>query len=137
VLDTEQEPSNTPFINQWSLDEHKSALDNPDIGHWIVESASSQTPQGYVIATGLLHKIHDINLKRIVVSSRGKGIGRQALHEFNRKAFEELGAIRVWLVVHPENERAKSLYRSEGYKEVGFTRKKQNVVMALDCESDS
>ena len=37
-------------------------------------------------------------------------------------AFEEHGAHRLWLDVKPHNERARALYRSEGFVEEGVLR---------------
>ncbi len=134
VLEVEQDSANTPLVGQWSLDKHKVALINSDVGHWIIESEAGQTPAGYVIALGLSSGKHEINLKRIVVSSKGSGIGRQALHAFHRMAFEELGARRITLVVRRHNSRAIDLYLSEGYKEVGATVSNRSIIMALDIE---
>ena len=47
---------------------------------------------------------------------QGQGIGRRALELVLDMVRE---APRVWLVVHPENERALALYRSLGFEEVG------------------
>ena len=132
VMEVERDPSNTPFVGQWSLDEHKAALTNPDVGYWII--GSGETPVGYVIALGLSSGKHEIYLKRIVVSCKGKGIGRQALHLFHRMAFEKLGAGRIRLVVRRNNKRALDLYLSEGYKEIGALLKNRNIMMALDLE---
>ena len=134
VLKVEQDSANTPFVGQWSLDEHKAALVDPDVGHWIIESEAGQTPEGYVIALGLSSGGHEINLKRIVVSCKGRGIGRQALHIFHRMAFEKLGAGRIRLVVRRNNRRAIKLYLSEGYREIGATASNRSIIMALDIE---
>jgi len=136
VLRTERDPSNVPFIGQWSLERHDSALRDPDIGHWIIESVSHQRPLGYLIAIGLTDAEGKINLRRIVVTCKDRGIGRQALRAFHRKAFEELGATEIWLVVYQRNERAQGLYRSAGYVKVGLSPSskevRQHIVMALD-----
>ena len=136
VLQVEQDPSNTPFVGQWSLDEHKSALTNPDIGHWIIESEAGQTPVGYVIAIGLSSGKHEINLKRIVASSKGKGIGRKALQMFHRMVFERFGTDRIWLIVRRNNNRAMKFYLDEGYNEIGAIIRNKNVMMALKLEGE-
>ena len=134
VLEVERDSSNTPFVGQWSLDEHKAALINPDVGHWIIEYEAGQTPVGYVIAVGLSSDKPEINLKRIVVSCKGRGIGRQALHIFHRMAFERLGVGKVRLVVRRNNRRAMKFYLSEGYKEIGAITRNRNIIMVLDLE---
>lgn len=135
ILQIERDPSNTPFVGQWSFDEHRSALINPDVGHWIIESAVRQIPVGYVIAIGLSSGTREINLKRIVVSNKGKGIGRKTLRIFHDMAFKEFGADRIWLVVRQNNKRAKKFYIDVGYKEIGAIIRNRNIIMALDHES--
>jgi len=134
VLEVERDSSNTPFVGQWSLDEHRAALINPDVEHWIIESEASQTPVGYVLALGLSSGEHEIYLKRIVVSHKGRGIGRQALRIFHRMAFKSLGARRVRLVVRRNNSHATKLYLSEGYKEIGVSASNRSIIMALDLD---
>ena len=37
VLKMERDPSNTPFIRQWTLKQHKNSLSDAHYGHFIVE----------------------------------------------------------------------------------------------------
>ena len=135
VVELEHDPSNTALVGHWSLDEHRAALADPDIGHWIIESEVGQTPLGYVIALGLSSSEHEIYLKRIVVSRKRRGIGRQALRIFHRMAVEKLGAGRIQLVVRRNNESAMKFYVGEGYKEIGALFKNRNIIMAFDLEN--
>ena len=135
VVELEHDPANTPFVGQWSIGEHKAALTNPDIGHWIIESDDDGAPLGYVIALGLTSNKHEIYLKRIVVAHEGRGIGRKALRVFHHMALRELGAGRIRLVVRRNNERARKFYLREGYKEIGALLKNKNAIMGLDLEN--
>jgi RimJ/RimL family protein N-acetyltransferase len=134
VLALEQDSSSKGLVGQWSLEEHKTAFVNPDVGHWIIESDPDHTPLGYIIALGISSGSPEINLRRIVVSQKGRGVGRQALHLFHRMAFERYGATKIRLVVRRNNEPAKRLYLSEGYKEIGVTPKNKSSIMTLDLE---
>jgi ribosomal protein S18 acetylase RimI-like enzyme len=51
---------------------------------------------------------------------RGKGLGREAMLAFERH-LRERGYTRTELNVFGGNERARSLYRSLGYRELGIT----------------
>ena len=57
-----------------------------------------------------------------MISSKGKGFGRESLKLIKMIAFEELKAHRLWLDVREKNERAQNLYKSEGFIEEGILR---------------
>ncbi|MER2061249.1 MAG: GNAT family N-acetyltransferase [Niallia sp.] len=123
VRKTEKDPTNSPFILQWSLQEHKKALtDNPNILHLLVVERSSNKPVGYVLINGLEDENDSLEIKRIAFSEKGKGYGRKMLQLIKKWAFTEKKANRLWLEVVDHNERAKSLYESEGFKVEGLQR---------------
>ena len=63
-----------------------------------------------------------IEFKRIVISEKGKGFGREAVQLVKKIAFETLGAHRLWLEVMEHNGRACQLYQSEGFVSEGLHR---------------
>ncbi|MER2061128.1 MAG: GNAT family N-acetyltransferase, partial [Niallia sp.] len=80
VRKTEKDPTNSPFILQWSLQEHKRALtDNPNILHLVVVERSSNKPVGYVLINGMEDDNDSLEIKRIAFSEKGKGYGRKML----------------------------------------------------------
>jgi len=77
---------------------------------------------GYVILRGLSEDSRSIELKRVVVATPGRGVGRRILTEILRIAFRELGAHRLFLDVFEDNARARHLYESLGFKQEGVMR---------------
>jgi diamine N-acetyltransferase len=138
VLKHENAVENRQFIRQWSLEQHRAALSNPDMLHLIIEDQNQQ-PVGYVILIGLLNSSKDITLQRIVVTEKAKGIGRQVIREIKRMVFEDFKAHRLHLIVRDYNERARQLYVSEGFVEEGVMREcilvdgeyKSSVMMSI------
>lgn len=137
VVAAERAEENAPFIRQWSLEEHRAALRDPDVAHRIVEStaagalpgagawrpaAARPEPVGYVILLGLASPHLGVEFKRLVVTRKGAGFGRAAVREVTRWAFETHGAHRLWLEVKPFNERARAIYAGEGFREEGTLR---------------
>jgi diamine N-acetyltransferase len=115
VLALERDPENTPFIGQWSRDEHRDAIARADREHWILlEDAGS--PTGYLIAYDLTRADCGVYVKRIVAARKSGGVGRAALRRFAAHAFDDLGAPRVWLNVHRENVRGQRCYRALGFE---------------------
>lgn len=115
VLQAEQNQENLPFVTQWTKQQHLDSLLNDDIAHFIVERITDQTPVGYVILGGLFNSNQSIELRRIVITEKGKGYGRESLQLIQKLSFEELSAHRLWLDVKEDNLRAKKLYESEGF----------------------
>lgn len=115
VLALERHPDNTPFIGQWSRDEHREAITRPDRGHWILVDDAGP-PAGYLIAFDLTRSGCGVYVKRIVAARKSGGVGRAALRELSAHAFGALDAPRVWLNVHRENVRGQRCYRAIGFE---------------------
>ena len=114
VYAAEQHEDNRDYVSQQTLDQHMAILENKDMFHLIVESASK--PVGYILMAGLKSHNRCIELKRFVITEKGKGFGRKALKLCKTTAFELEKAHRLWLDVVEHNQRARTLYRSEGFE---------------------
>ncbi|MBK1813236.1 GNAT family N-acetyltransferase [Clostridium sp. YIM B02505] len=122
VVNSERNPENAKYIGQWTKEQHKDSLFQEDILHLIVEEKATNKPIGYVILAGITNKNKSIEFRRIVISSKGKGLGRETLKLVKKVAFENLHAHRLWLDVRYKNQRAQRLYKSEGFVEEGILR---------------
>ena len=80
--------------------------DGRRVGHWFAANHD-----------GWLVEIH-----RIIAAEPRAGIGRWALREALRWAFDDIGAHRVWLEVTAANEGARRLYEHEGFVHEGTYR---------------
>lgn len=122
VVKCEREPNNAQYVGQWTKEQHRNALVQEDILHLIVEDKTAKKNVGYIIIAGLTNSNRNIEFRRFVISSKGKGFGRKSLKLIKKIAFEELKAHRLWLDVREKNERAQNLYKSEGFIEEGILR---------------
>ena len=121
VLNAEQSAENSPFVLLWSREQHLTALTSKDIAHLIIEISGGKRV-GYIILAGLADKNKSVEFRRIVVTEKNKGYGREALRLIKQLAFEQLDAHRLWLDVKESNERARHLYESEGFLVEGLLR---------------
>jgi len=122
VVNSEREDENADYVVQWSREEHFNALQQEDIMHLIVEDKNTHKAVGYVIIAGLQSSNHSIELKRLIICDKGKGLGRETLRTIKNIVFKQLKAHRLWLDVFYKNHRAKKLYDSEGFTEEGILR---------------
>ena len=122
VVGAEQNPDNRRFVSQWSREQHWAACSSDDLRQLIVETRDGQAG-GYIILAGLgdAHQ-NNIEFRRIVITEKNNGYGRDALREVKRLAFEEYKANRLWLDVKETNVRAKHLYEAEGFVLEGVLR---------------
>jgi RimJ/RimL family protein N-acetyltransferase len=122
VVALEADPSNRPFITPWDRTQHEGAIRFPDSRHFIVEAVAAGERAGFVLLQGCRNPNRSIELKRIVLQSKGQGLGRTCVQLLKRLAFRDLKAHRFWLDVRSLNTRAHALYASEGFAEEGRLR---------------
>lgn len=114
IYKVEHDESNSQFITPWKRGQHESLLDCADTFHSIITDDRDQ-PVGFVFVKGMAREDGILELKRIVVTTKGRGLGRAAIREIKRLAFGEWGAQRLWLDVRDFNDAAKHLYEAEGF----------------------
>lgn len=127
VVAVEHDAANLPFITPWDRTQHEGAVRFPDFRHFIVEAAPAFERTGFVILQGCRSPHRSVELKRIVLQAKGRGLGRECVRVLKRMAFLDLHAHRFWLDVKALNERALALYRSEGFVEEGRLREAVRV----------
>jgi len=115
VVGVEQDAHNRPFITPWERTQHEGAVRFPDFRHFIVEAGPGTEPIGFVILQGCRSPHRSVELKRIVLQTKGQGHGRHCVRLLKRMAFRDLQAHRFWLDVKELNTRALALYASEGF----------------------
>jgi RimJ/RimL family protein N-acetyltransferase len=134
VISVEQDQANLPFITPWERTQHEGAVRFPDFRHFIVEIGAQYEPAGFVILQGCRNPHRSVELKRLVLlpEDQGHGLGRACVRLLAQMAFRDLGAHRFWLDVKSLNERALSLYRSEGFVEEGRLRESVRTAEGYD-----
>ena len=99
VLALESDPAAAAFVEAWPAELHLAALCDPNVGH--LQVVEDDRRVGFAILTGLRDPNDCVELRRIVVSPPGRGLGRAALTLVLDHVFGPLGAHRVWLDVKP------------------------------------
>ena len=131
VAAVETDQRNRPFISPWERTQHEGALRFPDFRHFIVEvgadNADAGTRDGFVILQGCRNPHKSVELKRLVLQTKGQGAGRRCVRLLKQMAFRDLHAHRFWLDVKSLNTRALALYASEGFVEEGRLRESVRI----------
>ncbi|MBV8123241.1 MAG: GNAT family N-acetyltransferase [Burkholderiaceae bacterium] len=133
VVSLESDVANLPFITPWERMQHEGAIRFPDSRHFIIErddlpgSTAGNSRIGYAILQGCRNPHGSIEMKRLVLETKGQGLGRICVRELKKLAFTQLHAHRFWLDVKALNARALKLYASEGFVEEGRLRESVRV----------
>ena len=132
VLSVERDAANLPFITPWERTQHEGAVRFPDFRHFIVEAGPGTQANGFVILQGCRSQHRSIELKRIVLQTKGQGLGRACVRQLKRMAFRDLRAHRLWLDFKAHNDRARALYDGEGFVVEGTLREAVRVASGYD-----
>jgi ribosomal protein S18 acetylase RimI-like enzyme len=120
VLAHEYSPAAVPYIGVWTREQHLEAIGSPSADHLTIEAAGERA--GYAILLDLDHPHGSLQLKRIVVSRRGEGIGGAAMELIVDRGFSVHGAHRLWLDMVTSNDVARRTYERLGFVEEGVLR---------------
>jgi RimJ/RimL family protein N-acetyltransferase len=119
VLETEADPDAAPYIRAATRADHEAAIADASRALLVIV-LDDERLAGFVLLAGIGDS--NVELRRIVVRERGRGIGRRAVALVLEHAFGTLGAHRVWLDVMTHNERARRAYAAAGFVHEGIQR---------------
>jgi len=122
VVSLEQAEENKRFIMPWAWEQHREALSNPDVAHLMIETVEENSVIGFVLLAGLENIHQNIELRRIVIATKGIGYGKKAVQLIKKLAFEEWKAHRLWLDAFVYNLVARHLYATHGFVMEGTLR---------------
>jgi mannose-6-phosphate isomerase-like protein (cupin superfamily)/ribosomal protein S18 acetylase RimI-like enzyme len=117
VVRIEAASDTSQWLGQGGWPWHEQVLQDPDMEHWVLVDRLDR-----VVAFGILAGLREpgaVELRRTVVAreGRGQGLGRLLLRHLLEQALARPQVSTVWLDVGSDNVRARSLYRSFGFKE--------------------
>ena len=116
------EKENSDFIGQYNLERHKKVINDVNEYHLSIFDKSDNYLVGHIILAGFSDPNDSIEFRRIVISRKGNGFGRDAIKLTKSLCFQHHNKHRLWLDVLSENERAIKLYESEGFLKEGLLR---------------
>ena len=115
---------------------YAAALADPDLAHYIVSARPDLAAVGFVLLAGLRRDDRVIELRRVVITTPGQGLGRAAIQAVKRLVFDSLGGERLWLDVKPDNAQLRALYASEGFREDGAPGADALIFMSMSRDTN-
>ena len=109
----ERDEDSTSWVGNWSLGLRIEKFGDNNFLQTIVETDEGH-PVGFIDFRDMLNDMQ-VELKRIVITEKGKGYGKEAMYLSQKFAFEILGRSRLYLGTKVENVRAQHVYHSTGF----------------------
>ncbi|WP_394241181.1 GNAT family N-acetyltransferase [Vibrio astriarenae] len=101
------------YVLPYPLEKHKLLINSNDVIYLSLYYENELS--GFMILSQESKDV--VEFRRIVVSSKGKGIGQLAIKEMERYCREKLGCSKVWLDVFELNSRGIHIYQKLGYQQ--------------------
>ncbi len=116
------EKANSNFVFVWPKERHLEAINRMDEVHISIVNTATRELAGYIILAGIGGEDRELEFMRMVIADKGRGYGRTSVRFIKKYCFEVLKYHRLWLDAYTDNERAISLYASEGFVQEGVLR---------------
>lgn len=113
IIEIESHKDNRDFIWIGTEEQHKAEIKDPNHLLLLFRAKEDDRIVGYALAR-VDYKSEVFELRRIAITEKGLGFGREAMQAIMKFAFEELGTNRFWLDVYPDNLIGIRLYESLG-----------------------
>lgn len=109
----DKEPGTREFIISYELEDHARSFADPAIVY--LRILADHRLAGYFILVPEPDR-RSVEFRRIVVTSKGRGIGQQAIGAMERYCRDTLQRKRIWLDVFDHNSRGRHIYEKLGYR---------------------
>jgi len=121
IIDLESHPENRDYLWIGTYQEHLDEIADSNHLLLIFREKTDSRIVGYALIR-LNPKSEIFELRRIAISEKRCGYGREAMNALLKLAFEKLNINRFWLDVYPDNIFGINLYESLGMHRDGILR---------------
>ncbi|MGH4118331.1 GNAT family N-acetyltransferase [Clostridium sp.] len=113
IIKLESHKDNQDFVWSGTFEEHKAEIYDKNHLLFVFKQKYDNLIIGFALIR-LDFKSEIFELRRIAISHKGIGYGKEALAALLKYAFEELKSNRFWLDVYPDNVIGIKLYERMG-----------------------
>lgn len=121
IMEIENDEENKSFIWQGTYEEHLDEINSDTALLLIFREKKEDNIVGYALAR-INFKVDVFELRRIAISEKKCGYGKESLLGIMKYSFEKLNTNRFWLDVYPHNHVGIHLYKSSGMHLDGIMR---------------
>jgi RimJ/RimL family protein N-acetyltransferase len=120
IMATERLEGYDALVGRWEEARHRAAF--LDGSHAYFIGFDGETPIGFVMLRFWDSQERITLVRRVAVTTPGRGHGRKLLGAVVERAFRDTGAYRLQIGLFPENLRARRAYEAVGFVAEGISR---------------
>ncbi len=121
IINLESHKENKDFIWLGTYEEHKFEIEDKNHLLFVFKRKEDDLIVGFALIK-LDFKSEIFELRRIAISHKGLGYGKEVMTALLKYAFQELNINRFWLDVYPDNVIGINLYEGLGMHRDGVLR---------------
>ena len=121
IIELENHKDNRNFVWSGTYEEHKAEVEDENHLVFVFRRKENDLIIGYALIR-LDFKSEIFELRRIIISHKGMGYGKEVMKALLKYAFEEININRFWLDVYPDNVIGINLYEGLGMHRDGVLR---------------
>jgi len=121
IIEIESHNENRDYIWIGTAEDHAAEINDPNHMLLLFHDKQNGETKGFALIR-LDYKSNIFELRRIAITDKGKGYGKESMIGIIRYAFENTETNRLWLDVYPDNEVGIKLYESLGMHRDGVLR---------------
>lgn len=121
IIEMENNEENRDFVWSGTYDEHKAEIEDKNYLLFVFRKKADNLTVGFALIK-LDFKSDIFELRRIVISEKAMGYGKEVMNALLKYAFEERNINRFWLDVYPDNAIGIKLYEGLGMHKDGILR---------------
>lgn len=121
IMEIESHKDNRDFIWIGTYEEHKAEIEDRNHLLWVFKTKNEHKIIGYALAR-IDWKSDVFELRRIAITDKGIGYGKEVMKAIILFAFMQLNMNRFWLDVYPDNFVGIKLYEGLGMHRDGILR---------------
>ncbi|KID56658.1 histone acetyltransferase [Pseudoalteromonas luteoviolacea] len=112
-IEMEQYNDTAQFILPYTKAQHQTEMHKQDVIYLSI--LSHKVLSGFIILARQANR--EVEFRRIVVDSKFRGIGQQAIVQMEQYCMTQFDTQRIWLDVFESNQRGLHIYNKLGYKQ--------------------
>ncbi|MDF2675882.1 MAG: family N-acetyltransferase [Bacillota bacterium] len=113
IMEMENHKDNKDFVCKGTYKEHLAEINDDCFLLFVIKNKEDNSIIGFAL-NKLDFKSNIFELRRIVISKKGMGYGKEVMNALIKYAFEERNMNRLWLDVYPDNVIGIKLYENIG-----------------------
>ena len=121
IINLENHKDNRDFVWSGTYEEHKAEIEDKNHLIFVFRQKEDNLIVGFALIR-LDFKSEIFELRRIAISNKGIGYGKEVMNALLKYAFEEMNINRFWLDVYPDNAIGIKLYEGLGMHRDGVLR---------------